>query len=295
MYSRETTTFVKAVELGSFNKAAKELYLSSVSVMKQVDSLEARVGAKLLERTNHGIKLTPAGKVIYDEAVRIIGSCDEAMRRARDIARGQRRPIRMGTSLLRPCDDVVDRWMRAGIGNHGFRIEIAPFSEERLSADRLVAMLEDEIDLYCGPCDSQSWREQCSVTELGTWRVRVGVPRSDPLARKGMLSWDDLSGKELLLPSSGESDALDRLRREIAREHPDVKVVDWKGFYDVSAFNECAERGCLMETLEAWEDVHPSIATLPMAWGYAVPYGIVTAKEPRDEVEWFVRIVANAR
>jgi len=37
-----------------------------------------------------------------------------------------------------------------------------------------------------------------------------------------------------------------------------------------------------METLDIWKDVHPSIVTIPMEWGYTIPYGIVYAKQPDD-------------
>ena len=44
-------------------------------------------------------------------------------------------------------------------------------------------------------------------------------------------------------------------------------------FYTLETFNACAREGFLMDTLDAWEGVHPGIATLPMDWDYSVPYG----------------------
>ena len=58
----------------------------------------------------------------------------------------------------------------------------------------------------------------------------------------------------------------------------DVEVVDAPSFYTLDTFNTCAREGFLMETLDAWEGVHPGMVTLPMSWDYAVPYGIVYAK-----------------
>ncbi len=49
--------------------------------------------------------------------------------------------------------------------------------------------------------------------------------------------------------------------------------------------------GCIMETLDIWKDVHPSIVTIPMEWGYTMPYGIVYAKQPSKQGQAFINII----
>ncbi len=61
MLNPQIETFIKVAEEGSFSKASEKMYLSKVSVMKQIDALEGRTGIKLFIRTNHGAVLTPAG------------------------------------------------------------------------------------------------------------------------------------------------------------------------------------------------------------------------------------------
>ena len=55
MLDKRVTTFIQVVESGSIAKAARLLYLSKVSVKAQMDSLEAEVGVRLLERTTRGV------------------------------------------------------------------------------------------------------------------------------------------------------------------------------------------------------------------------------------------------
>ena len=50
----------------------------------------------------------------------------------------------------------------------------------------------------------------------------------------------------------------------------------------------------LMETLDIWTDIHPSLVTLPMEWQYEIPYGIVYAKTPSRTVKEFVEIIQNS-
>lgn len=62
MYSRQIEVFVQVVEQKSFSKAAEELFISSTAIMKQINSLEDQVDVTLLNRSNKGVSLTPAGK-----------------------------------------------------------------------------------------------------------------------------------------------------------------------------------------------------------------------------------------
>ena len=71
--------------------------------------------------------------------------------------------------------------------------------------------------------------------------------------------------------------------------------MDAPNFYDTSVFNECEQMNYLMETLDIWADVHPSLVTLPMEWEYEVPYGIIYAKKPSETVRRFIDIIQNIK
>uniref|UniRef100_UPI0015D6C102 LysR family transcriptional regulator n=1 Tax=Staphylococcus haemolyticus TaxID=1283 RepID=UPI0015D6C102 len=88
MYSRQIEVFVKVVEQKSFSKAAEELFISSTAIMKQINSLEDQVGVTLLNRSNKGVSLTPAGKSFYEDAKEIIKLSNQAIQRAKNIMSG---------------------------------------------------------------------------------------------------------------------------------------------------------------------------------------------------------------
>jgi hypothetical protein len=50
MVNQQIITFIKVADCGSFSKAAEEMFVSTVAVMKQVNTLESRMGIKLLIR-----------------------------------------------------------------------------------------------------------------------------------------------------------------------------------------------------------------------------------------------------
>ena len=95
-----------------------------------------------------------------------------------------------------------------------------------------------------------------------------------------------------MLVKRGDSPTLNKMRDEIETKHPQITVIDTPHFYDTSIFNECEQNGCLMETLDIWRDVHPSIVTIPMEWDYTMPYGIIYAKHPSEIVESFIRKIS---
>ena len=83
MFNQQIHTFITVAESGSFSKAADNLYITTVSVMKQINSFEKHVGVKLLTRTNHGVKLTEAGKKLYEAGKHIISYSENAIENLR--------------------------------------------------------------------------------------------------------------------------------------------------------------------------------------------------------------------
>lgn len=293
MYSKELITFISVAEQGSFLKASKELYITPASVMNQMNKLEADIGVKLIERTNQGTQLTAAGRSVYKDAKKIIKQAETAVIHARQIAGNEKRAICIGTSILRPCKMLIDLWAKIDDGTLPVTIRIVPFDDSPAGMEAMLETLGKEIDCFVSPCDSLTWRAQYNILVLRQGECCIAVPRKHRLAKKERLRWNDLDGETLMLVQRGNSPVLNRLHDEIETKHPKISIVDIPHFYDTDIFNECEQSGCIMETLDIWKDVHPSIITLPMEWDYTMPYGIVYAKQPSKQLQEFVNIIQN--
>lgn len=285
--------FLCVYRAGSFTQAAKTLLVSSVWVMKQMNSFETSLGIRLFIRTNHGVIPTDAGQMLFDDLSRMEREGEDVLARVRMIANEKEGVVRIGTSILRPCQPLIDLISHAASASFPFRIQVVPFEDDPSVFNRMVETLGEEIDCFVSPCDSSTWREQCSIHELGQLRCAVAMPRDHELATKTELNIEDLDNQELMLIKRGESPVLDRLRNYLEGNHPKVSIIDVANFYGLNAFNECERRGCLMETFELWNSVHPMLVTIPVKWEYELPYGIVYAKKPEERVSEFIDAVAS--
>ena len=293
MYNRELITFITVADQGSFLKAAKELYITPASVMNQMNKLERNIGAKLIERTNQGIYLTASGRSIYQDAKKLIEFADEAIEKARRLAVSEQNIIRVGTSLMRPCRRLIDLLAEIDDGNLPFQIHIVPFDDDPASLDSVLSALGNQIDCFVSPCNSAEWQKQCGIFLLNKLPCRIAVPRKHRLAKKKSLCWSDLDGETFMVLRRGDSTVLNQIRDDILENHPQIRIADVPNFYDTSIFNECEQMNYVMETLDIWADIHPSLVTLPMEWEYEMPYGIVYAKKSSKSVKAFINALED--
>ena len=78
----EMMVFVTVVEAGGFTAAARKLELTPSAVSKLVNRLEARLGARLLQRSTRQLHTTPEGDAFYMQSKRILDDIDGAEREA---------------------------------------------------------------------------------------------------------------------------------------------------------------------------------------------------------------------
>ena len=87
--------FAAVVEAGGFTRAAERLGLSRAATSKHVLNLEARLGARLLNRTTRRVSVTAAGRTFYEQCRRILADLDEAERSAGELHNEPRGELRV--------------------------------------------------------------------------------------------------------------------------------------------------------------------------------------------------------
>jgi len=95
---RHLRCFIAVAEELHFARAAARLHIEQSPLSRIIKELEYRLGVQLFERTTRSTRLTWAGKVLLEEARRVIAVVDQARASVRSAAAGYRGQIRLALS-----------------------------------------------------------------------------------------------------------------------------------------------------------------------------------------------------
>ena len=291
MLSQQLKIFLQVVEAGSFSKAAKHLMVTPASVMKHMNTLEARLGLTLLKRNNHGIQLTDAGKSLYEDGKKMLADSENAIAKAKKAQLSKGTTIRIGSSLLNPSSVLTNLWIPLREKYPEYKFRIVPYEDRKDQILSVINSLGDRIDVLAGCFNSRTMLQRADYLHLGNYQLCVAVPKGHPLSSKKELTFQDLHGERLVMIKSGDTELLDYFRTILNMTHPQILITDTDYYYDIETFNMCEQTGMFLLTLDAWSDIHPSLVTLPVEWDYQLPYGILYPKHPSQEIKRFIKII----
>jgi len=115
---RGLRTFCIAARYESFREAAEDLFITASAVSHQIKSLEKELGQELFERSSRSLRLTEAGRSMFEEAC----------------------------PLMSQLDDVVARYRRSA-KRKSLRISVQPFFASELFVPKLHEFTEKHPDL----------------------------------------------------------------------------------------------------------------------------------------------------
>lgn len=179
----EMEAFVAVVDQGGFTDAARKLGMSKSAVSKHVSALEARLGARLLNRTTRRVNPTEIGLAYYDRATNVLSGAseaDEMVGAMQSAPRGALRvsvPVSFGISQLSALvgefldayPDVSvnmvldDRFVELVAEGFDVAIRIGQLADSSLRARKLA---EARSVIVCSPSYIARHGEPASIDEL---------------------------------------------------------------------------------------------------------------------------------
>ena len=105
---RQLEIFRQVVDLKSFSKAAKAVFLSQASVSERIATLESHVGTRLLDRLGRQVIPTRAGELLYKHAALLLEMKRNALLEMQEFLGVQHGEIRMGGSTI-PGEYILPR------------------------------------------------------------------------------------------------------------------------------------------------------------------------------------------
>lgn len=181
MYNPQLDTFIKVTDSGSFSKAAESMYISTPAIIQQINLLEASCNFKLFVRSNHGVRLTPAGRSLYEDAKTIVRLSQDALTKARQLAESSETTVRIGTSLLYKCRLLPDLWTRISEKHPELKIEILSMTDYQ-NRREVFSALGMQFDLFEGIYGSTGWKGLCQFLELSRTPICCAVAKNHRLA-----------------------------------------------------------------------------------------------------------------
>lgn len=287
MYNPILSTFISVAESGSFTKAAESLFITPPAVMKQINSLEERLGITLFDRSNHGLQLTDAGKSFFQDAKYIIDYSNRAIEKAKDIDnKDKQQSIRIGTSIMTPAKFLLDIWSEIQKFNPYLKIELIPFENTPINSVEILRNLGKHIDIVAGLYDDGFLEERrCKAAHLYDKKLLFAIPVTHPLCGKTKIELSDLKGRKVLLIRKNWNEYIDKLRTDLIENGTEIEDFD---MFNLNAFNRAAQENIPIITVEGWEDVHPLLRIVSADWNYSIPFGILYSPTPTKQVKDFI-------
>ncbi|NRD79847.1 LysR family transcriptional regulator [Bacillus sp. BRMEA1] len=179
--------FIKAIETGSFTKAAEELGYTQSAISQMVHSLEEELSTTLIKRSRTGITLTPDGEEFLPFIRNIYNSHRELLEKQKEMKGLQSGLIRIGTfssvschwmpELMRDFKEHypavhfelhqgnytdISKWIHEGKVDFGF---VNPKAVSKLST---VPLEEDEMLAVLPAAHPLANQDKVSLKELTT-------------------------------------------------------------------------------------------------------------------------------
>jgi DNA-binding transcriptional LysR family regulator len=193
------TAFVRVVDSGGFSAAGRRLGMSTTMVSNHVQSLEDRLGARLLQRTTRKVSLTEVGKAYYDRCVHILADIEQAD----DIVGAQQMTPR-GTLRIYSATHIVQF--------------VAP-----VVAEFLAAYPEVKVDLQMGERNIDMIDEGFDIA------VRLTPPPDSSLILRSLATWRHvLCCSHVYLEKHGWPQALAELANHNCVRHSNYPYDEWR-------------------------------------------------------------------
>ena len=193
----QLVTFMEVAKLGSFSRAGQKIFRSQSAVSAQIRQLEQEYGDRLLDRAGKDVTLTPAGRVLFAYAERMLQMKDESLLAVADQGNMPRGTITVGANeatCLYVLPDVFAKYCSLYPG-----VQISIY---RNFSYKIIEKLENgslDVGIVTLPIKSPSLKTHAIFRD----QLMLMVNPQHPLAKHKSVTVSDISKHPLLVPKTG--------------------------------------------------------------------------------------------
>jgi DNA-binding transcriptional LysR family regulator len=203
--------FNEVAATGSIRRAADRLHVAPSAVSRQISLLEHSLGVLLLERTNTGIRLTPAGMVLERFTRKMCRDLDRIHESIKSL-----KGLREGEVKIWVIEAAVQAILPRVMTEFNENYPAIQFSINSESSDRtLEAIIRDEIDI--GIVFNIGDRPGIEVVKRCLAPIQCLVSPHHPLARRHSVTLEEVCFYPVALPVSsfGMRQTFDKVTRSL--------------------------------------------------------------------------------
>ena len=195
MELRHLRYFQAVAEDLSFSRAAKRLHVAQPALSRAIKQLEHSLGADVLERTRHHVRLTPAGAVLLHEIGTLLEHVEESVRRVRRTAAGEEGDLRLGY-IGPPTQPFLGRLLH----DYRKRYPLVSIHLEERTPERVWEMVA-KGRLYAALTRPVLAHEALGLRTIVLREERLGivVPANHALAKRSSVPWMALAREPLVV------------------------------------------------------------------------------------------------
>lgn len=227
--------FVEAAKWLNFTKAADNLYISQQTMSRQIKALENELGFPVFERKNVGVRLTPAGSILYHSWENLLTEYRSSVDQASDMYHGEQKNLRIGVSDIGNLVSQVTRTLllfneKFPDLNVEYEIDTYPHMREALEQEKLHMIITFGAELLHEP--------DLSVISVNDTAFRVGIilSKKHPLCRRKKITIEQIQNEPIAVLGQGLSiDHETRIRNWFLRHdiiHP-LDLREFNSFYNL--------------------------------------------------------------
>jgi DNA-binding transcriptional LysR family regulator len=173
---------------GSFSAAAEALAFTQPAVSRQIATLEAEAGTRLVDRTARGVRLTPAGELLVEHADAILGRLATAESQLEALAELDAGRLRLGAFPTASATLTALAIAAFAEAHPGVELRLV----EGRSNETLPMLAAGELDLAVVSDAGADVPADVELEHLMDDPFYVAMPREHPLAAEPELRMEDL-------------------------------------------------------------------------------------------------------
>lgn len=186
-------------EEGKMSLAAEKLFMSKQTLSMIIKRIENEVGVQLLIRTGTGIEMTREGECFLEYAKKLLGMWDECKDVIAHVQESSVKKLDVGFAYMSWNLWTRERAERFAAGHP----DIGLSAGSSLSRELLEQLDKGELDTAI-TCMQTGRYEGYDVRVIRQTQIEIQMTQEDPLAGKEYLTIEDLAGRKLSYPDSGE-------------------------------------------------------------------------------------------